>query len=403
MAVGSRFALRAGQVFDGLAFRGPGEVVVDSGVVVAVGRAAGDVPVVDLGTDATLLPGLVDPHVHLVFDATDDAVPDIQQVPDGELMVQVRERARAMLAAGITTARDLGDRRYLTLPLRRELLDRPDAGPELLCAGPPLTTPRGHCWFLGGEVEPEAAALRAAVAERAERGVDVVKVMVTGGELTPGSDGGIVQFDRAALDVVVAEARLHGLPVAAHAHAPAGIASSLAAGVDSIEHCSFMTADGVHPDDDLRQAVAASGVVVSLTLGFAPTDRPMPQRLRERLPALLAGVRRMIEAGATVTVGSDAGISPVKPHDVLPYGATGLARLCGDTEVAMRAATSVASRACGVAARKGTLSPGYDADILAVHGNLAEDVEALHAVTAVYRAGHQVAGPRPAHQPTPAA
>ena len=148
------------------------------------------------------------------------------------------------LAGGITTVRDLGDRNYITLALRDELAGDPTAGPELLVAGPPITTTGGHCWFFGGEVD-DPAKVRAAVAERADRGVDAIKVMATGGGLTPGSRRTESQFDRAALDAMVDEAHRRGLPVAAHAHAPAGIADAVDAGVDSVEHCAFLTADGV--------------------------------------------------------------------------------------------------------------------------------------------------------------
>ena len=146
------FALRAARLFDGVSvsslLRPP--VLVGDGRILDIGESgsadSGDVTVIDLG-DVTLLPGLVDCHQHLVFDASDDPVGHLASRDDGEVLEQARLAARSALAAGITTVRDLGDRGYLMLVLREEFACDPAAGPELLVAGPPVTIPRGHCWL----------------------------------------------------------------------------------------------------------------------------------------------------------------------------------------------------------------------------------------------------------------
>lgn len=217
--------------------------------------------------------------------------------------------------------------------------------------------------------------------------------MATGGELTPGSESGEVQFSAAALRALVTEARRHGLPVAAHAHGGTGIANAHAARVDTIEHCSFMTATDVRPDKELIRAIAASGTIVSVSLGMVPGGA-VPGPMAAKLPKLIGVLRAMVASGVTLTVGTDAGITPRKLHDVLPYGAVALTDLGLDTEHALAAVTSTAARACGVADRKGRLAAGYDADLLAVRGDAVADIRALHDVVAVYRAGVRVAGPR---------
>lgn len=383
----ARFGVRAARVFDGERVRGPGVVQVDGGRVTAVhtdGGPPAGLPVTDLGAGTTVLPGLVDTHTHLALDATAAAVDRVRAAAADELTAWMRTAARRSLAVGITTARDLGDRDFLSLSLRDALAADPCAGPQLLCAGPPVTTPKGHCWFLGGEVAgPDE--LRRAVAERAERGVDVVKVMATGGELTAGTDPGEAQFDAETLSVLVDEAHGHGLPVAAHAHGADGIRIALAAGVDTIEHCSFLTANGVEPDEDLIAAVGAADVVVSMTLGFAP-GVPLPPRIATNLPRIQALLRMLVTSGATVALGSDAGINPPKPHDVLPHGIAMFAEASGAAD-ALAAATSRAAEACGVGDRKGRLAPGFDADLLVLGGDPFADIAAVHDVRAVYRAG----------------
>src|SRR5664280_2633222 len=161
-------ALRAGALFDGHNRRGPSDVLIDASRISAVqptAERADAVEVVDLGSDVTLVPGLVDPHVHLVFDASLDVVSSVQAASDDELDRRMRAAGRMALAGGVTTVRDLGDRNCGTLALRAELAAQPAAGPQVLVAGPPITTVQGHCWFLGGEA-PGIDALRSATAER---------------------------------------------------------------------------------------------------------------------------------------------------------------------------------------------------------------------------------------------
>jgi len=407
------YALRAGRMFDGHQGHGPSTVLIDEGRIVSVHTDSAPPPgeVTDLGDDVTLLPGLIDTHVHLVFDCTFQAVDHVQQATDDELLAQMRTRARAALTAGVTTMRDLGDRRYLSLQLREELAKQVDAGPMLLCAGPPVTSAKGHCWFLGGEVPAPGSvtpdghglvdALRAAVAERVDRGVDAIKVMATGGEMTAGTHSHLTQFSLDELRTVVLEAHRHGLPVAAHAHGIAGVANALAAGVDTIEHCSFMSEDSVVRDEALTAGIAESGIIVSATLGAAIGDfPPPPPAILKRLPLLMDHLRRLVTAGAAITIGTDAGIGPQKPHDVLPYGAVQLAELGLGPVTALTAVTSLAARACWVADRKGALRPGHDADLLVVRGDPLTDIRALHDVVAVYRAGVRVSGAR-VSQPAP--
>ncbi|NUR71072.1 MAG: amidohydrolase family protein [Hamadaea sp.] len=381
-------ALRAARLFDGehAALLEQPVVLVEQGRIVAA--AAGleppaDAEVVELG-DATLMPGLVDAHIHLTFDASRDAVGRFDRVDDAELLTGAREAAARALRAGVTTVRDLGDRNYVTLALR----DEPGL-PRILSAGPPITSVKGHCWFLGGEALG-VDGVRQAVRERAERGVDVVKVMATGGELTAGTHPHLAQFGMAAMRAAVDEAHRAGLPITAHAHGAPGIFNAAAAGFDSVEHCSFTTETGASADDAVIQALLANGVTVSATLGHLP-GLELPPRIAALIPQLSAVFHRIREAGVPVVCSSDAGIGPAKPHDCLPYGVGEMVTLLGYAPAdALRSMTSRAADLCRVGDRVGRIRAGYEADLLAVAGNPLVDTAAMHDVVGVWRGGVRV-------------
>jgi imidazolonepropionase-like amidohydrolase len=243
-------ALRAAWLFDGT-----GAALIPDPVVVIEGGAIRDVcpggripPIPEGGTvvdlpGATLLPGLVDTHVHLAFDASADPVGQLARRRDDEVVAAMAEAGRAALRGGVTTIRDLGDYRYLSLGLR----DRADL-PTIVAAGPPITTPGGHCHYLGGSAAPTCAGVRAAVREHADRGVDVIKVMASGGNLTPGSRQDLAQFPPEVLRAAADEAHRLGLPVTAHAHAVGAIADAVAAGVCGLGHRKGRVAAGFDAD-----------------------------------------------------------------------------------------------------------------------------------------------------------
>jgi imidazolonepropionase-like amidohydrolase len=387
---------RAPRAFDGARFLDGGALVlVEGGTIVGVESATTPAPEGCPVTDVpggTLLPGLIDTHVHLCADGGPRALDQVPELDPAELDAVVTAAGRATLRAGVTTVRDLGDHRWTVL----ERAGRDGDRPTVVAAGPPITSPGGHCWSMGGETSG-VEALRRAVRERAERGAGVVKVMASGGVLTPGTDLTACQFTLEELRAVVEEAHLLGLPVTAHAHGLAAVERSLAAGVDGIEHCSCMTGTGVVTPPELAAGLAERGVLVCPTLGRIPGLDP-PPHVQARLAAVgatfevhLPHVARLFRAGVTLLAGSDAGIAPSKPHGGVAYAVADLAGSCGvPLEEALTAATARAARACGLGDRTGRLAAGYDADLLGVDGDVAADVTALQRPRVVVARGRQV-------------
>ncbi|MFG2732820.1 amidohydrolase family protein [Streptomyces canus] len=382
--------LRAGHVFDGGQVRGPGVVLVEDGLIRDVDFTGALPPehavVTDFGPDAWLLPGLIDAHVHLSWDASADAVAHVTTGDSSTVLEAARAAAATALRSGVTTVRDLGDRDYLVLALRDQVEAAPR--PEIIAAGPPITSRGGHCHFLGGEADG-ADALRAAVRERAERGCDVVKVMASGGNMTPGSSPLDRQYGRADLRLIVEEAQRYGLTTAAHVHAAEVIGDVLDAGFDTLEHFSFLTADGAALRYDLLDRVVQRGIFISLTLGFLPGEPPLPA-MAARIEALIDVMAKVVSSGARVVVGSDAGIETGKPHDIFPNALVQLAQLGMPTLDVLRSATAEAAEALGLTGRKGVLRPGADADLLVLGSSPLADLSAVTDIRAVYRAGHRV-------------
>jgi imidazolonepropionase-like amidohydrolase len=294
--------------------------------------------------------------------------------------------------------RDLGDCRYRTLDWR----DRAEPGlPRIVAAGPPLTVPLGHCHYLGG-VADGPGGVRSQVAAHVERGVDVVKVMGTGGMVTPGTDIQATQFSPEELRLVCDLVHDAGLAVTTHAHGLAGQWHALEAGSDGIEHFSCLTDEGMLCPDELLAAVAEAGITVCPTLGFDVTRFPPlelvppalkvlvervglgPERIREARAEQMTRVR---EHGIRVVTGVDGGAAPPKPHGWAWEAVLWLLDAGYSVAEALATATSIAAEACDLHLVTGRLLAGLDADLLVVDGDLESDPSALGRPVMVWARG----------------
>src|SRR4051812_7342423 len=313
---------RAPRAFDGERALPEGALVlVDDGRIVAVEPGSAPAPANCAVTElpgTTLLPGLIDAHVHLCGDAGPHALDHFPELSDAELDAIVGRSLAEQLAGGVTAVRDLGDARWAVVDRHRGR----DDGPTVVASGPPITCPDGHCAGMGGEAVGEAA-LRRAVRERAEKhGADVVKIMASGGLMTTSTDFLADQFTVDELRAVVDEAHRHGLRVAAHAHGVSAVQNCVAAAVDGIEHATCVTVDGIRMPPGLADAIAAAGIPVCPTFGRRP-GAALPPHIQEQLARTHMAwedrypqIGELHRAGVVLVAGVDAGINPAKPHGI---------------------------------------------------------------------------------------
>lgn len=393
------WAVRTARLFDGRTGHSGAPVVHLQGrrivdVDLTGAPPASAVPVVDLG-DVTLLPGLIDAHVHLSFDPdrSDHAV--MAEEDRSAMFERTEHNAREYLRSGITAVRDLGDRDHVVRAVRDHHAARGAELPEILAAGSPITPHDGHAWYLGGgaDSDPEVGD---AVAARADSGADVVKIMATGGATTRGSRWAEYesQYPADVLRTAARTSHARDVPITAHAHGAEGITACVAAGMDGIEHGSFFTDNGaVLPDWDTVDAMAARGTFLGATEAWNPDGPPLPPQGRRRIEQRAEAFAQMHRRGVRFVCCSDSGLSLRKPHAVLPHGVIHFGADLGFTNAeALAAATSVPAQSCGLGDRKGRVAPGFDADLIAVRGNPVHDLNALLEVTTIIRDGQRITG-----------
>ena len=383
--------LTALNIWDGKAHVDADTLQLRDGRIVFVGEladAAPDPAAINCG-GLTAVPGLIDAHVHLELNP-DEKDPPAKTLPSvAPLMV---ERAAAMARAGITTARDLGGGAWLELGLRDEIAAGKHVGRRLICAGQPITSIQGHCHFWGGEAEDLAAA-KTVLQRQVEAGVDLIKVMATGGRLTRGSMPTDAQFPRETLEAIVALAHDHKLPVAAHCHGTEGIHHAACAGVDTIEHCSWVGEEGWASDyqADIAKIILDNGIWVSPTVNKG-WQRMLDSSTGKVLGRVRAAYASMLDMGIPMVASTDAGIPGVY-HADLPHALVVFAKIAELTnEQALRSATSDAALALGIDAETGRLEEGMSADVLVVDGNPLDDLNAVTRPVHVYCAGRAAVG-----------
>jgi imidazolonepropionase-like amidohydrolase len=402
------YALKAARLFDGKsdALIRPGIVVVSDGKIVAAGSKA-EIPagaeVIELG-DATLLPGFIDAHTHLTGMYREDykqALIDTLQKPIPQMAIETTRNARVTLMAGFTMVRDVGSSNYLDVGLSRAIDEGATPGPRMLVAVHAVGATGGHCdenGFRAGAVGKEtgpadgvvngADQARQAVRLAHKYGATIIKTCATGGVLSLVDAVDAPQLTQAELDAIVSEAHALGLKTAAHAHGAEGAKRAIRAGIDSIEHGSFM-------DDEALEMMKARGTYYVPTLmaveglreqmeksvNIPPTILEKAQRAMKGAPETF---KRALAKGIKIGLGTDAAVyphgrNPEEFHQMVDLGMKPLD--------ALKAGTSADAALLGWSDRVGSLEAGKLADVVAVPGDPLENIRQTEHVFFVMKDG----------------
>lgn len=380
--------------------QGPSTIVVTDDRITSItaGRSAApaDAEVVDLG-DRTLLPGLIDLHVHLTGDPGGDFRSEAVEPDEWGVVVGVKN-AGVTLRAGFTTVREAGSAQYSGFSLRRGTAEGFITGPRIIAAGPPLSIVGGHGDVTGfredvhgvldqGYTCTGAVECAEKVRKASRAGADIIKITATGGVLSQQGRGLEGHFSTAELTSIADTAHSLGLKVMAHAHGARGIEDAAAAGIDSIEHGTFA-------DDAALKVMKAKGTYLVPTLMafegirarlgkdiYTPT---VEEKVRMTLGDVGKAVTRAKAMGVPIAFGTDAGVFEHGRNGgefalLVKYGLT--------PREALASATTVAARVLSMESEIGRIAPGMSADLIAVSGDPLADVTVLEKVDWVMARG----------------
>ncbi len=399
--------LKAARLFDG---RGTATVanaviVVQGGKITSVGSALAipaGATVIDLG-DATLLPGFIDAHTHLTLESSAnwnaDTVADLRRTV-AETAIRAASFAQKTLLAGFTTVRDVGATNYIDVGLRNSINSGTTFGPRMLVASYALGARGGHCdstgypyMLFGTETGPAQGIasgpdqFRDAVRYQIKYGADVIKVCATGGVLSLADEVDTPQVTQAEMDALVDEAHRLRKKTAAHAHGATGAKVAIRAGIDSIEHGSFL-------DDEALRMMKERGTYLVPTLMAAESvsgkagQREFPPEIaakgRAAGEAALQTIKKAVSMGVKIALGTDSGVTPhgmnAREFFLMVNGGMTPAQ-------SLRAGTLEGATLLGLDKQIGSIEAGKDADIVAVPGDVLADIHATEHPLFVMKGG----------------
>jgi len=374
-------------------------VVIDNGRIAAVGPKSQislppQVNVLDVG-DRTVMPGLIDAHVHLLFTGGAFSGVESRTATDHQALLIGARNTHLALQSGLTTVRDCGDRNFLSLTLRDFIAQGGLPGPRLLCSGPVISSTAGQLWWNSIECDT-VDELRRAVRTLVKHDVDFIKLMGSGGNATPGSNPEVAQYDAAGFRAVTDDAHRMGKKVAAHVHGVDSMRFAIEAGIDTLEHCPFRAHGTIAYDERLVADIVRQGLIVSLAMPATwyrvraaemKEARTHPEPLWE---ARYATIRDMHSAGVKLVVSSDQGSTSTRIDELslLMEFLVNTVRI--PAMDVLYGVTGLAAEALGLATQVGTLEPGKLADIVVVDGDPCTDMAAMRRIHTVVKDGEVV-------------
>jgi len=345
--------------------------------------------------DKILLPGLIDCHVHLCFSADDNPLARVYEDSDDIMLLRAAHNAQVALKAGITTLRDCGGRNRVIFSIREGIEKKIIKGPRLLLSGRPITITGGHCFFLNGEADG-VDDVRKLARQLIKEGADFLKIMASGGGMTPITISKLPYYTVEELTVAAYEAHRLGRKIAAHCHSTQSIKDVLEVGIDTIEHCSFLSPETGQRqfEPHIAEKIIKSGTYVCATMSAGRKPSGSKRRTDEYKLQLQKNMQgsnfsRMNEMGVKLIAGTDAGVTWTTLDNYPLYMELSVAGGMNNMQ-AILSGTSLAAEALGIADIVGTIQQGKEADIIAVDGNPLEDISALWDVSMVMKAGELI-------------
>jgi imidazolonepropionase-like amidohydrolase len=325
-----------------------------------------------------LLPGFIDSHVHMCFDCSPDPMASAASESPTMTTLKAANSARQTLLAGVTTIRDMGGKDGIDLGLKQAINSGLIPGPRMIVSGQLICMTGGHGWQVGVEVNGVDDVRRAA-REQIKAGADILKLMATGGVLTPAVEPGSEQLTEAELRAGVEEAHKAGKKTATHAMGTKGILNALRAGIDSVEH-------GVYLNDEAIALMIARDVplIPTLSVPFNIENKGIEagipafavEKTLKVKPFHVQSIRMAHEAGVRIAMGTDAG-TPFNMHGE-NLGELELLIECGFSPIeAIEAGTRIGAQVLGLEQELGTIEEGKRADLIMIEGNPLEDIEIL--------------------------
>ena len=387
---------------------GLGEVLPNSTILIRGERiaAVGDARTVKVprgatridGRGLTLLPGLIDCHVHLCLGGEADVVRTVHEEPPALSLLKAAQHARKTLEAGFTTVRDLGFRDHSVFTLVQAIESGLLPGPRILASGLAICMTGGHARFIGRQADGPAE-IRAAVREQVVAGARVIKFIASGGVLTPGTSPSTPQLTPEELRAGVKAAQRAGLKVAAHAHSAQGMKHAILAGVHSIEHATLL-------DNEAASLIHRHGVFVVPTLSALATTADnglgcgIPSSVVTKARNMRArhesSFKKAHRAGIRIALGTDAG-TPFNYHGENAQELGRMVALGLTPMEAIQTATADAACLLGIQDQVGTIEKGQQADLLLVDGNPLKKIALLQThdrLVGIMQAGQWVSGTR---------
>jgi len=354
--------------------------------------------VVDLG-GLTVLPGLIDVHTHLTMNANFDPFLEVTST-DAKEAINGVVNARTTLLAGITTVRNVGAYGFTDVDLRDAVNSGQVPGPHMQVSGPLLGITGGHCddnllpikyHSVGDGVADGIAQVQHQVRQNIKYGADLIKICATGGVLSKGDDPQASQYTLEEMQAIVADAHRLGRKVAAHAHGAQGILWATQAGVDSIEHGSYINDEAIAEMKKRGTYLVPTLYLEDWMLEKGNLPAFYKQKMTDVSAVAKGNIKHAMQAGVKIAMGTDAAVYPhgLNAHELDVYvNQLGMAPLA-----ALQTATLNAADLMGWTAKTGSLEPGKWADIIGVEKNPLDDVRVLQDVKFVMKAGVVYKGP----------